>query len=177
MTTPAAQSLSGKVRGADEGPGPSGSCTLTPFCSTRQFTVTSPAAPAAIPVLSWAVTRALEEKHWSREDIVAVQLAFQEAVANAIRHGCGGDARKRFRCSVRCDEDEVVVVVRDPGPGFDPGVIADPRDPDNLLRPSGRGLFLIERLMDRVQFADGGREIEMRKKRLRLPAAHQAVAT
>ena len=139
---------------------------LMPFCSTCQFSMTIPADPAAIPIVTDGVVEVLEEKYWPKEDVLAVQLALQEAVANAIRHGCRGDASKHVQCSVSCDESgEVVIVVRDPGSGFDPGAIADPLDSANILKPSGRGIFLINGLMDHVQFADGGREVQMRKKK------------
>jgi anti-sigma regulatory factor (Ser/Thr protein kinase) len=139
---------------------------LMPFCSTCQFTMTIPADPAAIPILTDGVVEVLEEKYWPKQDVLAVQLALQEAVANAIRHGCRDDASMHVQCSVSCDESgEVVIVVRDPGSGFDPGAIADPLDSANILKPSGRGIFLINELMDHVQFADGGREVQMRKKK------------
>ena len=130
------------------------------------FTVSIPADPAAIPFVIDGVGEVLEEKRWPKEDVLAVQLALQEAVANAIRHGCRGDVSKLVHCSVSCDESgEVIIVVRDPGAGFDPGAIADPLDTTNILKPSGRGIFLINELMDHVQFADGGREVQMRKKK------------
>ena len=139
---------------------------LMPFCSTCQVTMTIPADPAAISILTDGVVEVLEEKGWPKDDVLAVQLALQEAVANAIRHGCRGDVSKDVQCSVSCDESgEVVIVVRDPGSGFDPGAIADPLDSANILKPSGRGIFLINELMDHVQFADGGREVQMRKKK------------
>lgn len=139
---------------------------LMPFCSTCHFTMTIPADPAAIPIVTDGVVAVLEEQHWSEEDVMAVQLALQEAVANAIRHGCHGDVSKHVQCSVTCDESgEVVIVVRDPGSGFDPAAVADPLDHANILKPSGRGIFLINELMDQVQFADGGREVLMRKKK------------
>jgi serine/threonine-protein kinase RsbW len=139
---------------------------LMPFCSTCQFTMTIPADPAAIPIVTDGVGELMEEKQWPKEDVFAVQLALQEAVANAIRHGCRGDVSKHVRCSVSCDESgEVVIVVRDPGPGFDPSAITDPLDATNILKPSGRGIFLINELMDHVQFADGGREVQMRKRK------------
>ena len=53
---------------------------------------------------------------------------------------------------------ELMIVVRDPGTGFDPSKVANPLDGDNMLKPSGRGVFLINQLMDEVAFADGGRE-------------------
>ena len=139
---------------------------LIPFCSTCQFTMTIPADPAAIPIVTDGVGELMEEKHWPKEDVFAVQLALQEAVANAIRHGCRGDVSKDVQCSVSCEASgDVVIVVRDPGPGFDPSAIADPLDTVNIFKPTGRGIFLINELMDHVQFADGGREVQMRKRK------------
>jgi anti-sigma regulatory factor (Ser/Thr protein kinase) len=139
---------------------------MMPFCSTCQFTMTIPADPSAIPALTDGVTQVLQEKHWSDTDVMAVELALQEAVANAIRHGCNGDASKQLQCSVACEASgEVVITVRDPGTGFDHTSVADPLHPENILKPSGRGIFLINGLMDQVQFADGGRELQMRKKK------------
>jgi len=139
---------------------------LMPFCSACQFSMTIPADPAAIPKLTDGVTHVLQEKGWADQDVMSVELALQEAVANAIRHGCGGDATQQLQCSVLCDASgEVVITVRDPGAGFDPAAVANPLDPANMLKPSGRGIFLINGLMNDVQFADGGRELQMRKKK------------
>jgi anti-sigma regulatory factor (Ser/Thr protein kinase) len=60
---------------------------------------------------------------------------------------------------------ELVIIVRDPGPGFDVATVPDPLQGANLLKPSGRGVFLINELMDKVEFADGGREVVMQKRR------------
>lgn len=139
---------------------------MIPYCSTCQFSMTIPADPGAIPALTDGVVHVLEEKGWNDADVMAVELALQEAVANAIRHGCGGDATKQLQCSVSCDEaGEIVITVRDPGEGFDHTAVADPLHPENILKPSGRGIFLINGLMDDVRFADGGRELQMRKKK------------
>ena len=63
-----------------------------------------------------------------------------------------------------CDESgEVLIVVRDPGPGFDLTAVPDPMSAKNKLKSSGRGIFLINELMDEVRYEDGGREIRMRK--------------
>ena len=61
--------------------------------------------------------------------------------------------------------EEVVIVVRDHGGGFDPLGVPDPLDPANTFKPSGRGIFLMRALMDRVAFADGGREVQMCKRK------------
>src|SRR6266480_1318420 len=67
-----------------------------------------------------------DDRHW-------IGLAVREAVANAIRHGNGGDPEKQVEVEVRLEESEVVVVVRDEGTGFDPTAVADPLLPENLL--------------------------------------------
>lgn len=139
---------------------------LMPFCSTCQFTMTIPADPTAIATVTDGVTQVLQDKKWPEQDVIAVELALQEAVANAIRHGCNGDKSKQLQCSVACNESgEVVITVRDPGNGFDPSMVPDPLEPQNMLKASGRGIFLINGLMDEVQYADGGREVQMRKRK------------
>lgn len=131
-----------------------------------RFTVTIAADPGEIPTVVDRVTRELEERNWREDDVGAVQLALSEAMANAIRHGCRGDITKRVECSVgSLESNEVVIVVRDQGSGFDPGGVPDPLDPSNTFKPSGRGIFLMRVLMDQVVFADGGREVQMRKRK------------
>lgn len=139
---------------------------MMPLCSTCQFTMTIPATPASIPLVTDGVTSVLTQKHWPETQVMAIELALQEAVANAIRHGCQGDASQQLECTVNIDgEGEVILTVRDPGAGFDPHAVADPLAPENMLKPSGRGIFLINGLMDEVEFADGGRQLTMRKRK------------
>jgi serine/threonine-protein kinase RsbW len=128
--------------------------------------LTLPAVPSSIHKVSEGVTQMLAGKGWREEEILKVDLALQEALANGIRHGCDGDPNKFIQCVVTTDANgELVIVVRDPGPGFDPTTVADPLLADNLLKASGRGVFLINQLMDEVAFADGGREVQMRKRK------------
>ncbi len=139
---------------------------LVPFCSVCQFDMTVPADPVAVPAIIGGVTELLERKNWSEEEVIAIEIALQEALANAIRHGCKNDPTRRLQCCVTCtDAGEVTIVVRDPGSGFDTTSVANPLDSANLLKPSGRGIFLINELMDDVGFGDGGRELRMRKRR------------
>jgi anti-sigma regulatory factor (Ser/Thr protein kinase) len=140
--------------------------SLIPYCSTCQLDLTIPADPAAIPRVTDGITAVLREKQWTEEDVMAVELSLQEAIANAIRHGCGNDPTKQVQCCVSVDASgEVVIVVRDPGRGFDVAAVPDPLAPENLFKSSGRGVLIINGLMDRVEYADGGREVQMRKKK------------
>ena len=139
--------------------------SLIPYCSTCQLDLTVPADPSAIPRITDGVSAVLRGKRWPDRDIMAVELSLQEAMANAIRHGCRNDSTKRIQCCLTVDgSGDVVIVVRDPGHGFDPGKVPNPLAAENLLKPSGRGVFLINGLMDQVDYVDGGREVQMRKR-------------
>jgi len=95
-----------------------------------------------------------------------IETALREALANAVRHGCGNDAAKEVEACVACDESRgMLIVVRDPGPGFDPAAIPSPIVGQNVFRAHGRGIYLINELMDEVSFENGGTEIRMLKRR------------
>jgi anti-sigma regulatory factor (Ser/Thr protein kinase) len=137
---------------------------LLPFCSTCQFDVVIPADPLAIRTVTDGVAQALRNKPGFVGHEFEIDLALQEALANAIRHGCQNDRTKSVQCCVTYDKaGDVLIVVRDPGPGFDVSRVANPIENRNLLKGNGRGIFLINQLMDEVRFADGGRELHMRK--------------
>jgi anti-sigma regulatory factor (Ser/Thr protein kinase) len=138
--------------------------SLLPYCSECELSMEMPAKPEAIAGVTEGVTQLLRRKGWSDDKAMEVELALQEALANAVRHGCGGDPTKRVQCYVTHDAaGQVVIVIRDPGSGFDATAVPDPLCGDNVFKPSGRGIYLINRLMDEVHFADDGREIRMRK--------------
>lgn len=139
---------------------------LMQFCSTCQMNLTLPAVPSSIHTVSEGVTQMLTGKGWKEDDIIKVDLALQEALANGIRHGARNDPSKFVQCVVTTDANgDLVIVVRDPGPGFDHTAVPNPLEGDNILKSSGRGVFLINQLMDEVTFADSGREVQMKKRR------------
>jgi len=95
----------------------------------------------------------------------AIELALTEALANAVIHGAKGDPAKIIECDVGCDESRgVLIVVRDPGDGFDPAAISNPVQGENLYSDHGRGIYLINQLMDDVKFLKNGTEIRMIKR-------------
>lgn len=102
--------------------------------------------------------------HW-------VSVAVRESVVNAIKHGNKNDESKRVVVEftpVPLDvPEELVIRVEDEGEGFDPDDIADPLAPENILKSSGRGIFLIRSFMDDVQLQRGkerGMQVRMVKK-------------
>ena len=94
-----------------------------------------------------------------------VETSVREALANAIRHGCERDPDKKVQVCVACDDARgMLIVVRDPGPGFDVESIPSPVEGENLFSQGGRGIFLINELMDDVSYEMGGTEIRMHKR-------------
>jgi serine/threonine-protein kinase RsbW len=94
-----------------------------------------------------------------------IELALQEALANAVVHGAKEDPSKIVECVVACEEDRgVLIIVRDPGEGFDPQAIPSCTMGENLYSNHGRGIFLINQLMDEVKFRKNGTEIHMVKR-------------
>jgi anti-sigma regulatory factor (Ser/Thr protein kinase) len=139
---------------------------LMPYTSTCALNIVVPAEPGSIPRVSEGVKQLLQGKGWQEEQIMPVELALDEALANAIRHGCKNDPTKQVQCIVTTDaKGEVVIAVRDPGPGFEPSKVPNPLEGENMFKGSGRGVYLINQLMDEVGFADGGREVQMKKRR------------
>lgn len=93
-----------------------------------------------------------EARQLTRERFHDLLLALTEAVNNAIIHGNQCDSSKMVEVDVRAQDSEMVFLVRDYGHGFDANALPDPRQPENLLREGGRGVFLIRNLADVVEF-------------------------
>jgi serine/threonine-protein kinase RsbW len=99
-----------------------------------------------------------------------IGLSVREAVTNAIQHGNRRDRSKKVRVFFRITEDLLRITVRDQGGGIRESEIPDPLDPENLLKPGGRGIFFVRSFMDNVRFnvrPEGGCEIIMEKARER----------
>ncbi len=99
------------------------------------------------------------------EDVENIDLALREALVNAIIHGNKSNPAKAVRVCVALAEDcSVLIVVKDAGSGFDPKKLPSPVMGQNLLSAHGRGIFLINRLIDDVRFSfDQGTTIYMRR--------------
>jgi serine/threonine-protein kinase RsbW len=101
-----------------------------------------------------------DSAHW-------VGMSVRESVTNAIQHGNKLDINKKVDICYRVLPDRISISVKDQGDGFDVNAIPNPLDADNLLKPSGRGIFYIRTFMDEVEFrslSQGGMEVYMMKK-------------
>jgi serine/threonine-protein kinase RsbW len=94
-----------------------------------------------------------------------VETSLREALANAVRYGSEHNPGKIIQVSVACDQTRgILIVVRDPGPGFDPSQVPSPVEGECLFSSHGRGIYLINQLMDHVEYGRGGTEIRMIKR-------------
>ena len=86
------------------------------------------------------------------ERIPGLLLAVTEATTNAILHGNKSDATKIVIVDVKVENKKLIISIKDEGKGFNPSEVPDPTHPENLLKDSGRGLYLMRVYMDDLQY-------------------------
>ena len=106
----------------------------------------------------------IKEQGPSEDEEVDIFVALQEALANAVLHGCQNDSAKTIRCWVEIDPSAFRIVIQDPGPGFDVTATTT-ADPSVNTSEHGRGICLMRSLMDDVSYLRGGSEVHLRKLR------------
>jgi serine/threonine-protein kinase RsbW len=89
---------------------------------------------------------------FDEDTIPHIAMAVREAAVNAVLHGNAYDVNKHITASFETTSDDLVIRITDQGPGLDPSTLPDPLAPENILRGSGRGIFLIRAFMDEVNF-------------------------
>jgi serine/threonine-protein kinase RsbW len=99
----------------------------------------------------------------SKDEAFKIKLALEEAVVNAMRHGNSLDAGRIVAVHVEADKKAITLDVHDEGKGFDFRVLPDPTRGEKAHLPSGRGVYLMRKLMDKVEFYDAGSGVRMTK--------------
>jgi len=105
-----------------------------------------------IHLVDLVVSYIAKEMGFDEEVEQQLELAVIEAGTNAIKHGNRDDPEKVVQFRFRIAEDRLTAFVKDCGPGFDLEGIGDPLSPGNLMKPCGRGIFLMRALMDEVEY-------------------------
>ena len=110
-------------------------------------------------------SRMATEAGFDEEEIMKISMAVREAAVNAVLHGNAYDPNKKVTLEFERTPDDLVIVIRDQGKGLDESKVPDPLAPDNLMKPSGRGIFLIRSFMDVVEIhpSQTGTELKMIK--------------
>ena len=130
---------------------------------TREYTFPSDMGTAHS--LIGEVMAVVRTAQWGEKDLFAIELALEEALTNAVRHGNDSDSSKKVRFDCKLGQDIIYVRIEDEGSGFDHRTLADPREPANQVVESGRGVLLIKHFVTRVQWSERGNVIEFEKER------------
>jgi serine/threonine-protein kinase RsbW len=140
-------------------------------CGFQDVHLEIPSTLDALDDVQAVAERVARQLGFDEESLHWTVMAVRESVINAIKHGNGGDPAKRvfidFTVTRESDPINLIVCVRDEGNGFDPATVKDPLTPENMLRSSGRGIFLIRQFMDDVSITparQGGTEMRMSKR-------------
>lgn len=97
----------------------------------------------------------------NKENYGKILVSALEAVNNAIVHGNKSDKRKYVHIELWLNNEKFQITVEDEGKGFKPGEIPDPTKPENLELTNGRGIFLMSRLADEIEFNLKGNKVKM----------------
>ena len=127
--------------------------------------LTIPSTLEKIADVELYVDKVTQKMGFSEDERDNLAIAVSEAVTNAILHGNKKDRRKKVTIRFRLSADKVTVYVKDEGEGFDPGQLKNPLDPENILKETGRGIFILKSIMDEVDFdfSKGGTEVKIVK--------------
>jgi serine/threonine-protein kinase RsbW len=103
-----------------------------------------------------------KERYQLHDDIYGnIMIAVTESVNNAIIHGNKNDRKKNVSIALSLNENIIKFSVKDEGEGFDFQNLPDPTSPENIDKPSGRGIFLMKHLSDEVCFKEDGKVVEL----------------
>jgi serine/threonine-protein kinase RsbW len=110
-------------------------------------------------------SRIASETGFGEDEVMQIAMAVREAAVNAVLHGNAYDPAKKVELEFERTSDDLVITIRDEGKGMDMAKIPDPLAPENLLKTSGRGIFLIRSFMDDVKItpSQAGTEIKLIK--------------
>jgi len=125
------------------------------------FSIVVKSRPSAVVEVCEQVLSKLEPYGFDQDDTFAVHLALEEAFLNAVKHGNKMDSSKEVKIECAVDFDKIEISLTDQGDGFEPGSVADPRYGEDLYKPGGRGLLLMNSYMDVVKFNETGNNLYM----------------
>jgi serine/threonine-protein kinase RsbW len=130
----------------------------------RQLTIESDIAN--LTKVENAIDSLTNEIGISKDSYGKIMVAVMEAVNNAIIHGNKADLKKRVEIEFRSERGNLNVSVTDEGKGFKPGEVPDPTRPENIEEISGRGIFLMSKLADEIEFNRKGNNVILKFKNI-----------
>ncbi|MFW6038880.1 MAG: ATP-binding protein [bacterium] len=118
-----------------------------------------------VPAVQQAILDEVKCHGYGQDTLFAVRLALEEALSNAIRHGNGEDPTKKVTIEYAVTDQRIEVSIADEGHGFQPDTLPDPTDDENLARPHGRGVMLMQAYMNEISYNDRGNRVTMVRTR------------
>lgn len=118
----------------------------------QTYKIEIPSDPANLITIEEFINYISVETHLPEARLPGILLAVTEATTNAIIHANKKDINKKVTIEVIDNRSEVLIIVTDEGDGFDPDKIPDPTQPENLLKDSGRGLYLMRVYADELRY-------------------------
>lgn len=125
------------------------------------YSIVVESKPSEVVRVCEEVLDRLRNKGFGKDDIFAVHLTLEEAFLNAVKHGNKMDPSKTIKIDYSVSEDKLEITITDQGPGFKPDKVDDPRFGENLFKPGGRGLLLMNSYMDTVKYNEQGNSVYM----------------
>ena len=120
--------------------------------TTSRTTLTLASSIESVDTLERTAEEFAARAGFDQDTVPNIAMAVREAAVNAVLHGNAYDPSKHVNASFEMNSDSLIVRISDQGPGCNPDAVPDPLAPENILRGSGRGIFLIKAFMDEVHF-------------------------
>src|SRR5260370_992527 len=120
--------------------------------TTSRVSFTLDSSLDSVNKIELTAEQAAQRAGFDEDTIAHSAMAVREAAVNAVLHGNAYDPKKHITASFETTSDALIIRIADQGPGLDMNLIPDPLAPENILRGSGRGIFLIRAFMDEVHF-------------------------
>lgn len=127
----------------------------------REQKISFPSASGNIVIVEKLINDICSSYSVSEDYYGNILVAVTEAVNNAMQHGNKLDPAKKVDVEFKAGEKMITFLVHDQGDGFDYSTLPDPTNPENIEKPSGRGVFLMRHLADKVEFSDDGRTVHL----------------
>jgi serine/threonine-protein kinase RsbW len=131
----------------------------------QKFSYTLDSTLETVDSAEQTASRMAIESGFDEEEVMRIAMAVREAAVNAVLHGNAYDPGKKVKLDFERTDNDLVITIKDQGKGLDLEKVPDPLAPENLLKTSGRGIFLIRSFMDEVQIrpSQTGTEIKLIK--------------
>jgi len=125
---------------------------ILPDSTTSRMSLTLASSIESVDRVERAASDFAERAGFDEDTVPNIAMAVREAAVNAVIHGNAYSPDKQITATFETNSDSLVVRITDQGAGLDPNKVPDPLSPENILRGSGRGIFLIKAFMDEVHF-------------------------